>query len=337
MMRRVRMMTVLTLLAALAVPLGVTNPPAASAAGTITVETKERGSEGPAPYACYTVEDMSNGTGNGAVGGACDGDGDGTTVVPVGDCDPCRVSQSLPEQPNGQPTDYLLEQPQTGAVGQTFTFWNFLKPYFVVTTVDARTGQRVPGACIGVQDLDAGGAPFAGCDGNAAGGAGDQDGLRDGRITTRRLPHAGNYRVNQGSPPPAGYLLGASADVVAEPAQTGESEAVELKLQPAPKIVIKTVDAKSGKRLKGACYAIAENVPGGALGSFCDGVKNGTVGDQDGVKNGVVVTRPLQAGRTYVIDQTTAPRGYRLVGPDKTTTTAAGTTSAVTFKNRPKG
>ena len=332
----VRMLTVSMLLAALAVPLGLANPPAASAAGTITVGTKERGSEGPALYACYSVEDLTDaGTGNGGVGAACDGDDgavDGTTRVRVADCSPCRVSQSLREKPNNQPNDYLLEPSQTGAEGQTFVFRNFLRPYLVVTAVDAQSGKPLEGACIAVEDRDRGGTSFGGCDGNAASGLGDQDGQRDGRITTRRL-NTGTYRVHQKSPAPAGYLLGAAVDVTADPAQTGEFEAVTAEFPQAPKIAIKTVDAKTGKRLKGACYGIADTSHGGGVGTFCDGQST----DQDGASNGVVVTKALPAGHTYAINQTKAPRGYRLVGPDKTTTTAAGTTSAVTFKNRPKG
>ena len=125
-------------------------------------------------------------------------------------------------------------------------------------------------------------------------------------------------------------------DVVAEPAKTGEFEAVKIELPPAPKIVIKTVDAKTGKRLKGACYAIINRSKGGGLGTHCEGVKNGTFGDQDGVKNGIVVTQTLPVGVTYAIDQTTAPRGYRLVGPVKEVTTVAGKNSTATFKNRAK-
>ena len=329
-----RTVSVLAVLTLLAVPLGLAQPQSTVAAGTIRIETRERGSEGPALHVCYSVEDLTDaGTSNDGV--------DGTTVVRllgIGTCSPCRVTQKLPTQPNNQPTDYLLEPPQTGEAGQTFTFHNFLKPYLVVTAFDARTGQRVEGACIAVEDLDQGGTDFGGCDGDKPGGAGDQDGQRDGRITTRRLPNVGNFRVHQKSPPPSGYVLGASVDVAAKPAQTGEFEAVTVKVPPAPRIVIKTVNVKTGKRLPGACYAIADKSHGGGLGTHCDGQLSGTgFGDQDGVRNGVVVTKPLPVGHTYLIDQTTAPRGYRLQAVDKEATTAAGRNSAVTFKNRPQG
>ena len=207
--------TSIALLAALALPLGLAAPPAARAADTITVVTKERGSEGPALYACYSVEDLTDaGTGNGGVGAACDGDDgtvDGTTRVPVAPCDPCRVSQHLPEKPNDQPTDYLLEPAQVGGAGQTYTFRNYLKPYVVVSAVDARTGNRVLGACVVVADVDRG-SGVGGCDGAPS----DRDGRRNGKIQTPRLNNAnyrdgtGNHRVDQTSPAPAGYILGAS-------------------------------------------------------------------------------------------------------------------------------
>ena len=331
-----RVVSGLALVAMLIVPFGLARPQAAAAAGTITVETKERGSEGPALHACYTVADLNDSGGfNGGVGGACDKDDgavDGTTVVSVAPCSPCRVSQGLPDKPNGQPTDYLPEPPQTGAEGQTFTFRNFLKPYLVVTASDAKTGKQIEGACIAVVNVDLGGGAFGGCDG----GTSDRDGQRNGKIETPRLAHAGTFRVDQKSPPPAGYVLGASVEVVADPAQTGEFEAVTIKLPPAPKIVIKTVDSKTGKRLKGACYGIADKSHGGGLGTYCDGVKNGNFGDQDGVKNGIVVTQTLPVSHTYLIDQTTAPRGYRLVAADKEVTTEAGKNAVATFKNRAK-
>ena len=338
-----RTVSVLAVLALLAVPLGLARPAAVAAAGTITVETKERGSEGPALHACYSVADLTESGGfNGGVGGACDGDdgaADGRTVVNLKlPCSPCRVSQGLPDKPDGRPTDYLPEPPQTGAEGQTFTFRNFLKPYLVVTTLDARTGQRVEGACIAVVDVDRGGGAFAGCDGTLVNGSGDQDGQRNGKIQTTRLHNTGNYRVDQKSPPPPGYVLGASVDAAADPAQTGEFEAVTVTVPPAPRIVIKTVDVKTGKRLPGACYAIVDKSHGGGLGTHCDGQLSGTgFGDQDGVKNGVVVTKPLPVGHTYLIDQTTAPRGYRLQAADREVTTVAGKNAPATFKNRPKG
>ena len=337
-----RVVLVVTVLTLVIVPLGLARPPAAAAADTITILTKERGSEGPALYACYSVEDLTDaGTGNGGVGAACDGDDgtvDGTTRVPVAPCDPCRVSQGLPDRPNDQPTDYLLERPQVGGAGQTFTFRNFLKPYVVVSAVDARTGNRVLGACIVVADVDRG-SGVGGCDGASS----DRDGRRNGKIQTPRLNNAnyldgtGNHRVDQTSPAPAGYVLGASVEFVADPARTGEFEAVTVKLPPAPRIVITTVDARSGDRLKGACYAIGDKSHGGGLGTFCDGQQSGTFGDQDGRANGVIVTKTLPVGHTYLIDQRTAPGGYRLATRDKSVTTVAGKDASVTVENRRAG
>lgn len=59
-------------------------------------------------------------------------------------------------------------------------------------------------------------------------------------------------------------------------------------------------------------------------------------GDQDGVKNGIIVTKPLPVGHTYGIDQTTAPRGYRLA-KDKEVTTVAGKDAVATIKNKRAG
>lgn len=333
-----RMVSVLAVLTLLVVPLDLARPSTAAAGSTMTILTKERGSGDPALYACYSVEDLTDaGTGNGGVGGGCDGDdgaADGTTLLTgLAPCDPCRVTQKLPDQPDDQPTQYLLEPQQVGGAGQMYTFANFLKPYLVVTALDARTGVRVPEACVAVADVDRGGAVFGGCDGQPS----DRDGRRDGKIETPRLPHAGNYRVDQKSPPPPGYVLGASADVAADPATTGEFDAVTVKVPPAPKIVITTIDSRTGKRLRGACYAIADRSHGGGLGTFCDGKRSGTFGDQDGVANGTIVTKPLPVGHTYLLDQKTAPRGYRLVAPDKAVTTGAGTNATATFKNRRTG
>lgn len=334
MARKIVAVLLLTLLIG---PLGFARPSAVGAQGTVTIVTTERGGGGPALYACYSVEDLTDaGTGNGGVGSNCDGDdgaADGTTqVILLGSCDPCRVTQKLPNQPDHQPTSYLLEPQQIGTAGQTYTFGNFLKPFLVVNVVDARTGGRLLGACIAVADLEQGGGAFGGCDGAPS----DLDGQRDGRIKTYRLAHAGTYRVDHKSPPPAGYVLGASLEVIADPALTGEFEAVTIKVPLAPRIVVKTVDSRTGKRLKGACYAITDSSHGGGLGTFCDGKRSGTFGDQDGVANGSIVTRPLPVGHTFRLNQTSAPRGYRLVGPDRLARTAAGINSTATFKNRPR-
>lgn len=331
MRRTIALLTMAALLAIAAFPLGLVAPQSARAASTITVETVERDSGDPVPYACYTVADLNeNGNFNGGVGGDCDEDGDGTTQVDVAPCDPCRVTQGLPDQPNDQPTDYLLEPDQEGGADKTaYTFRNFLKPFLVVTVKDARTGKLVEGACISVAPPGGGGVA-GGCDGDAA----DLDEQSNGKVQTKRVLD-GDYNVTLTRVPTNYVDNDPSQLVTAEPAKTGEFESVTFNVKPKPKIVIKTVDSKSGKRLKGACYAIAKNISGGGLGTFCDGVKNGTSGDQDGVKNGIIVTRPLDPDSTYIIDQTTPPRGYRPV-PNKQVTTVAGQDAEVTIKNRPK-
>jgi hypothetical protein len=117
-----RVIWLLTIVVMLAGPVALVVPRAAEAADTMTIVTKERGSGNPALHACYTVVDLNNGQPNGGAGGSCDGnDGtaDGTTVVNLtGPCDPCRVTQGLPDQFNDQPTDYLLEPPQEGTSSQ---------------------------------------------------------------------------------------------------------------------------------------------------------------------------------------------------------------------------
>ncbi len=101
--------------------------------------------------------------------------------------------------------------------------------------------------------------------------------------------------------------------------------------------MITTVDAGTGARLKGACYNIADTSHGGGLGKHCDGQLVNGFGDQDGRRNGVVVTKTLPVGHTYTIDQATAPAGYRLAVADKLVTTVAGRDAAATFQNRPAG
>jgi hypothetical protein len=331
-----RTLVLLAVLTLLVVPLPLARPKTAGAvASTMTVVTTERGSGAPVANACYNVQDLIRG---GAIVAACDKDdgaSDGTTTLTSSDpCSSCRVHQSLPDDPvTGLPTDYLREPSQDTGWGGSVTFANFLKPYLAVTAHDARTGAVVPGVCIAVQDLDRGGGAAAGCDGDAH----DADGQRNGTITTKRLARAGNYRVNQTSPPPAGYVRGPSVDVVADPAATGEFEAVTIQVPPAPRIVITTVDKRTGARIKGACYAISDRSHGGGLGTLCDGQRNGTFGDQDGVKNGVIRTQPLPVGHTYLLDQTKTARGYRIARPDREVTTVAGENAAATFKNRRAG
>lgn len=105
---------------------------------------------------------------------------------------------------------------------------------------------------------------------------------------------------------------------------------ITIPIPPKPRIVIETVDSQTLVRLKGACYFVGKkNTSGGAVGTFCDGESS----DQDGVKNGSVLTPPLEPDATYVVHETTPPAGYR-VAPDKEVTTVAGENSTVTFKNR---
>jgi hypothetical protein len=224
------------LLVLLAGPTALVVPRTAKAAEALTIVTKERGSGNPALHACYTVADLRDDGGfNGGVGGACDGhDGtaDGTTVVTLlGPCSPCRVTQGLPDQPNDQPTDYLLEPSQEGSSGQTYTFENFLKPYIVVSMINAKTKKKFKGACIGVSRPGVAGTGMRICDGVPNGG--DQDGRKNGKITTKRLPTPDGkpatltYEV-------AGSTPGFAAKAVtleAEPAKTGEFEKATLKFR----------------------------------------------------------------------------------------------------------
>jgi len=229
-----RLLLVLVMLAG---PAALVVPRAAEAADTITIFTKERGSLKPALYACYTVADLNESGGfNGGVGGACDGnDGtaDGTTVVNLtGPCDPCQVTQGLPDKPNDQPTDYLLEPAQVGSSSQTYTFKNFLKPYIIVTMINTKTDKPFKGACIGLSQPGVSGSGMRICDGVPNGG--DQDGRTNGKIKTKRLPTPDGkpatltYKVAGSTP---GYKAKA-VTLQAEPAKTGEFEEATLKFRP---------------------------------------------------------------------------------------------------------
>ena len=324
-----RWMMVLILATMLTIPLGVVTSSPAAAAGTTTIVTTDRATGQPVLSACYAVADLIRG---GSPGGACDyddGANDGTTTVTSPDpCTSCRFTQGLRDDPStGLPTDYLVAPPLDTGWGGTLSFQNDAKPYLVVTALDTRTGKLVPGVCLSVEDLDHGGGIAAACDG----ATGDRDGARNGKMTTSRLPVA-NLRVHQGTVPP-GYLKGASVDVTTAPGGVHE---VTLQVPPRPRIAIKTVDRQTNQRLKGACYTIANLTHGGGLGTFCDGQKSGTFGDQDGERNGVIVTRPLDADTTYRLHESKAPTGYR-VSPDKDVTTVAGKNSGVVFQNRTSG
>jgi hypothetical protein len=231
-----RVIWLLTIVVMLAGPVVLVVPRAAEAADTMTIFTQERGSLKPALYACYTIADLENGQFNGGAGGGCDiddGPADGKTIVNLtGPCDPCLVTQGLPDKPNDQPTDYLREEPQTGSQGQTYTFTNFLKPYFVVTMINVKTGKPFKGACIGLSRPGVGGFGMRICDGVPNGG--DQDGRKNGKIKTKRLgtpsqePETLTYEVAGSTP---GYKARAVTKQ-AEPAETGEFEKATLRFRP---------------------------------------------------------------------------------------------------------
>jgi hypothetical protein len=224
--------SLLAILMMLAMPAALAGPiPAEAAESPITIFAEERGSSRPARYACYTLTVQ----GQGGRGAGCDdglnGDvADGKVVItPTGECSPCIVTQSLPDKPDDSRTDYLPEDPQVTQPGGTVTFRNFLKPYIVVTIIDAKTGKPVKGACIGAGPE---GEVFslAACDGNANGGDADQDGKTNGKIKTRRLDKPGIYTVAN-TFVPAGYRKAKSVTLSAEPAKTGEFEQHTFKLR----------------------------------------------------------------------------------------------------------
>jgi len=236
-----RAISVLAAAMMLTVPMALAGPSPAAAGETVTIHTKERGSEKPALYACYTLTDLPGGDRvDGGLGRFCDGssfDADGTAngtvvVATSAECDPCRVEQGLPDKPDGTPTDYLVEPAQERSPSAPFTFRNFLKPYLVVSVRDAKTKKPVKGACIAVVDLGQGGTDFSACDGTLVNGQGDQDGRKNGKIRSSRLPNAGAFRVDNRSPYPAGYRKAKSVKVSAGPAETGEFEAVAIKPRP---------------------------------------------------------------------------------------------------------
>jgi hypothetical protein len=59
--------------------------------------------------------------------------------------------------------------------------------------------------------------------------------------------------------------------------------------------------------------------------------------DRDGKKNGIVETKPLKPDVSHMLDRMSAPKGYRLVGPNEEVTTLAGKHSTATSMNLPKG
>lgn len=315
----------LGLLALLAVllPLGLVAPPAASAAITsTTIVTTDRNTGRPLDSVCYSAADLDQG---GSIGGGCDWDdgaNDGTTTVTSEDpCGSCRFTQSLPDDhETGLPTEYVLAPPKDRGWGGTVTFQNFPKPYLIVTSRDARSGALLPGVCIGVTDLDRGG----GADGVCDGGPNDPDGLRNGRMQTKRL-NPGRYRVSQ-TVVPADYTKGAPVNVAAV---AGQVHRLTVEAPPRPRIRIRTVAAGSGALLKGVCYGVVDVTHGGGVGTFCDGASS----DADGRLNGTVVTKPLQPATLYRLHQSAPPAGFRPV-LDQSVRTVAGEDAAVTFTNQ---
>lgn len=182
-----RAITLLVLLAAVVAPLAVDGPRTAQAATyRIRVRTVDANTNRLIAGACYSVVDRVDG--GGGIGAACDADDgspDGITILTAEDGNasfPYRVGQTL------WPADYLQAVPSfiDTTPPSTLTFASEPKPFIVITTTDARTGRRVPGACVGVEDLNRGGGVDGPCDGN--------DGTLDGRITTTRLL-AARYRL----------------------------------------------------------------------------------------------------------------------------------------------
>ena len=120
-----RAVAVLVVLMMLALPVMGAGTPVVTAADTITIVAMERGSDKPALYTCYSLQDLAGGNSSGGgQGTACDGnsnDGDGVangtvivTTPPTGECNLCRVTQSLPPQPAG--TDYNGPKPVSGSI-----------------------------------------------------------------------------------------------------------------------------------------------------------------------------------------------------------------------------
>ncbi len=320
----------------LMVPFGtVLTPSPAHAVTTMTVHAYERGSEAPVPGACYAVQDVGRG---GTIAGGCDEDHDGAVLLSTDDeCTQCRIHQTLPNLSPGVPTAHLVAPPQDGG-WQSYRFDNYLKPYLQVGYRDAHTGALLRGACLGINETGLGGAVYAGCDGNAAGGAGDQDGSGNGVVETRRLPKAGTYTVTTSTAGlPTGYLRPTPVDLAAPPAETGDVVTHTIQMLGSAGITVRTVDAKRPRRLvAGACYKVTDRTLGAGLGTFCDGSRNGPAGDQDQKKDGVLKLGRLPGGHTYVLDQRRVPSKFRLTRTNKTVVTVADATARLIVKNRRK-
>lgn len=328
--RAVRLATALLLVTPLAALLAASP---ADAAGTITVQAFERGSGAPVPGACYSVQDVARG---GTIAGGCDEDDDGVVTLGSDDeCSQCRIHQSLPNLAPGVPTAHLLEPPQDGG-WQSYRFDNYLKPYLRVTYRDAHTGVPLRGACLGINETGLAGAVYAGCDGNAAGGAGDQDGAANGVVETRRLPKAGSYTVTTSTAGlPAGYLRPTPVDLTAPPAETGDVVTHTFEMVGSAAIAVRTVDSRRpGRPVRGACYKVTDKTLGAGLGTFCDGSRGGLAGDQDRKKNGVLMLHHLAGGHTFVLDQKRVPKAYRVTRANKTVTTTAAKVTKVVVKTK---
>ena len=270
----------------------------------------------PLPGTTFTLNKVDSSTLTTVITGA-----DGT--VTISDLEPGVYQVKEKKVPDG----YLLDETpqlitlvpnQTGIV----RFYNYPKPSLIIRKLDSITGDPLKGAKFHI--TYASNKTFTG----EINDLGDYFTDENGKIELDKLQD-GWYQVTEVEAP-AGYSIKQPAMQEAF-IKAGTSKTFTFENIPLSAIVIKKVDADSGKPLEGAWFRI--RFLGGTSGTG-----GTTIGEYMTSSNGTIVKTGLKAG-TYVIEEISAPDGY-VINDSAQTVYLSGAEQdviTVTFGNDKKG
>ena len=270
----------------------------------------------PLPGTTFTLNKVDSSTLTTVITGA-----DGT--VTISDLEPGVYQVTEHKVPDG----YLLDETpqlitlvpnQTGIV----RFYNYPKPSLIIRKLDSITGDPLKGAKFHI--TYASNKTFTG----EINDLGDYFTDENGQIQLDKVQD-GWYKVTEVEAP-AGYSIKQPATQEAY-IKVGTSKTFTFEDVPLSAIVIKKVDADSGKVLEGAWFRI--RYLGGTSGTG-----GTTIGEYMTSSNGTIVKTGLKAG-TYIIEEISAPEGY-VINDSAQTVYLSGKDQdviTVTFGNDKKG
>ena len=270
----------------------------------------------PVPGTTFTLNKVDSSTLTTVITGA-----DGT--VTISDLEPGVYQVTEKSVPDGylldkRPQLITLVPNETGIV----RFYNYPKPSLIVRKLDSVTGDPLKGAKFHIGY--ASNKTFTG----EINDFGDYFTDENGQIKLDKVQD-GWYQVTE-IEAPAGYSIKQPATQEAY-IKAGTSKTFTFEDVPLSAIVIKKVDADSGKPLEGAWFRI--RFLGGTSGTG-----GTTIGEYMTSSNGTIVKTGLKAG-TYVIEEISAPDGY-VINDSAQTVYLSGKDQdviTVTFGNDKKG